>query len=346
MTTDGSSFSQNSQQNEIQSIDFRQAQFYFRWMRYFRMLPNNNRLGHYPNCKELVLFLNNYLVKHEPDFLKRSQIIMNMEQSFLDNIVPESEFDWLKNSVQACYWLWGIFKTIPIDYLAQPPYKPKFPFLRNRDGEFIISDPQGFIQESRRNNSALLEWDLVAFSHAERLNQIIYCFDISNDYEQSSRFHSKKKNFLNSKKIEWSSIQNRSDIFKWLDKNNGVQCQWAWEYMESSSGFLRIFGDALVTSFLSPDHTTSEIYLAVCTAYNAWDPRSSDTKTLFMQKMRKAWSQKKFRSKNEENAPLNTYIKKELKQNLDWLAEWDNKNLKDVLERLIRQEYEARKNGR
>lgn len=326
---------------KIETQDFRRARFYYRYMKekkYKSVL--DKKLDLFQTVKELVSFLNY--------FNYSQQELETFNAAYAENILPEDEFNWLKNNEKACFWLWRIFKYSNIRELNRK-FDYKFPYIPDGSYYIFMGSPGERCYEKAVVHNPLPFFDFAA-DHQERLRQIIACFDASNDYHgpySGMSFSKQKSLFLESVKKAWKDIQ-YDDNLKWLDPENCIQIEWAIDYLAKLSSPLfnhlrySLNRESLyVDDIFSNPLTDKERYLSVCAVIDSWTPGRAE-KALFIQKMRKAWSQKKFRSKNEDNAPLNTYIKHSVKEKLDWLAEHDNKPLKDVLERLIKLEYESK----
>lgn len=160
-------------------------------------------------------------------------------------------------------------------------------------------------------------------STKERFDTIVDFFDMWN--EQTSF----KLEILQSIKSSWINIFSGIKPFKWLDKDNESQCKWTITYLQKAGiplWFLQPVGNA-------------ELYHAIIAAYDLW-PEHPDTKKLFHINISKAWSQKKHRDSLVGKKPLNTYLKEETKQKLNALSVRHDKKIHEVLERIIREEYD------
>ena len=299
--------------------DLRLCRFYAQYMRtlgisYEETLDESD-------TRTYCLRLNNALKACFPNEDGLFDTVEKIKRAASQEVVPTKEFDWLKKNERACYWLWGTLRTgseheLSIEGVPKNlSYPPPIPYMQ-------------------------LELNQHPTLHLERFELIVKFIDNWNFGLTS--FEGKgdsKLKFLEKWKTEWFSKYAKSTPFKWLDPKNADQCQWACEYMckacnENREGFPEF--DYL--SFLN--NNPKSFYDALQAAYDVWRAHK-DTKKLFLQNMSKAWSQIKYH-KNENNVPLNIYIKKELKQKLKLLAELENKNLKDVIEMLIKQEAEQK----
>lgn len=123
----------------------------------------------------------------------------------------------------------------------------------------------------------------------------------------------------------------RKEPFKWVDEKNDFFISWAWSYARE-----RMFKKEVG----AVEHSRKKLLLTA--AFFVWDAHR-DTKRMFLKDMRGAWSQQKFRDKNNGNGRINTYISKEVKLALHELVEMDGTNIRAVLEKLVLDEIEKRK---
>lgn len=262
-----------------------------------------------------------------------------MEYYYSENNLEEADFDWIKGSKRACYWLWLMLKNIEIDELKHQ----RFPFSKVENGDLYLhmAGKTPFAFRPRDNLSSLFP---SIINHDGRFNQVVDFFDSSNDFHSQYGYASGKRAFLEDRKCYWTSIQKKNPL-RWLDSADKDQCQWAFQYLqravESRRWSTREYSVLWIEAPM-PDNT-EEVHLSVCATIDAWNVQEEFRKCL-LQDLRKAWSQKKFRAKNEDNAPLNTYIKKTVKEKLTLIAQQDNRHIKDVLEHLISAEFDKRRN--
>ncbi|EHK2889820.1 hypothetical protein MW364_003835 [Vibrio parahaemolyticus] len=60
--------------------------------------------------------------------------------------------------------------------------------------------------------------------------------------------------------------------------------------------------------------------------------------------MKSAWSQKKFRDKNSDYKPYSISMNKETKKQLTWLVKQEEKNIQQVIQKIINEAYTRKKN--
>ena len=149
-----------------------------------------------------------------------------------------------------------------------------------------------------------------------------------------------KIKFLNqAKSIYTQRITPRSDT-KWINKNDEDQIYWAVEYLKSHS--------ALITPPLFLASNIDDIYNQICASLDSIDSslpfsaqpyQVSTNKYLFISRMRKAWSQKKFRDRKDVDAAQDMLLPRATKKQLKELSEAYGANTVDVLCSIIDSAY-------
>jgi len=308
--------------NLLKTDDLRLCRFYEQYMRthqipYEESLDNSDIPAY---CERLNNALKARFTNEDDLF----NIVVKIKREASQEVVPTKEFDWLRRDERACFWLWGVLRTASEKELSLSGvpegfnYVPPAPYLQSNLNKFPIS-------------------------HQERFDLIVKFID---DWNMGLAYYEDKGKsrlyFLNQWKEQWFDNKSKKIPFKWLDKKNNIQCNWAWEYVQN--GFKKNPEEYPNTNYLSPPLDKSiSIYDALQAAYDVWSVHK-DTQKLFLKNISKAWSQIKYhqKNKNQDNVPLNTYIKKNIKSKLNELARNSNKNIKDVLEYLIIKECDKK----
>lgn len=245
-----------------------------------------------------------------------------MEFERNNQMIPLDKFDWLKTSERACYWLWGCLR-FSSDLIIDIRYQSNDPWIENIR-----------LYET-------LNFNCTPSSTSERFKLILLFFDVWRPLLLSDKF-----NHLEKKKSEWLEINSSSDIFKWLNKDDLSQCEWVWKYILKSqkpeSPNESVIGNLSFPSCSLNPLTHYEKYLASYASYDLWAAHE-DTKKLFLKNINKAWSQKKLRDTREGKKSLNTYLRSEVKDQLDELSRCYEKSKQAVLEMLIENEYKNKR---
>ena len=123
-------------------------------------------------------------------------------------------------------------------------------------------------------------------------------------------------------------IQNFEKSFKWLDRKNPVQCDWAYTYIKKR---------VIFKPYIDPI-STPEKYCASIALFDAW-PAITDSKKLLLLDIRRAWSQKKHRDKLVGKKPYNFIMNKGLTKKLDVLSKKYDLSKNEIVEKIIESEF-------
>ncbi|WP_335953685.1 hypothetical protein [Acinetobacter higginsii] len=141
-----------------------------------------------------------------------------------------------------------------------------------------------------------------------------------------------KISFIQNKKREWESIKTPEKEIAWLDKSNKIQLRWTWEYLNKFYKNINPF---------HPIQNNEELYSAILASFDIQSYGIPSDKKLFMDRMKKTWSQKKFRDSGKAKKPYHLPLTKSTEKHLEKLAEIKNLSKSKVLEELIIKEYET-----
>ncbi|MDP4537856.1 hypothetical protein Q3O60_16855 [Alkalimonas collagenimarina] len=123
-------------------------------------------------------------------------------------------------------------------------------------------------------------------------------------------------------------IQTFQNAFKWLNKSSESQCSWAADYMKTQVLFQEQF----------PVNTSSDQYNAVVASFDYWHT-SLEAKQLFLIKMKRAWSVKKYRDKQQGKKPYSFIMSKKVSKMLANLAAESDVSKSQLVEELIIREH-------
>lgn len=263
--------------------------------------------------KKVSDFASSLLHKNNPSLNTLGQklsedFIKNLISQVEGDLIPLSYFDWLKDD-RACYYTWLNIQS------------------------YFIADPNS-------NNTFYPYIDMglptVTSSAKERFGCIVTFIDLlltsKNDKVQYLEYI--KNNFSNTLELH---------PFKGLNKKDIEQCQWYYGYITDyykKSSQLAAHNKINVLALNIKPTSDEEIYHLIYALYDTWPSLFGDKKE-FERKLSKAYSQRKFREKNKNKQPLNTYLTKETKAKLEALrTHYNNKTLHDTLDLIIRQSYE------
>lgn len=234
--------------------------------------------------------------------------VINKAKQCKEELLPDIEFNWLKNNDRACYYVWLSLRE---DQAKQP---------RNL------------------NYYNLLRLATVTSSSAERYNAILSFFDC---WTQNT---ATKKEHLEDLKKAWGACLDETP-FKWLNKKDAEVIEWAYSYIAT---FIQDITptrppEGYLFALDNKPTDTGERYQAI---YAMLDILTPSDKKILKDKINKTFSQRKFREKKKDETPLNTHMSKETKRKLDGLREYYNKNIQQMIRQAIDQAYEQLNNDK
>jgi len=145
-----------------------------------------------------------------------------------------------------------------------------------------------------------------------------------------------KMNYLLEKKNEWTHRKTPDKQIKWISAEDDVQLVWALEYLEKNRKVLRVPKPA----------NTKEYHAAVLASLDDLSYGHPSDKKLFMEQMKRTWSQKKFRDSGKAKKPYYLPLTIKTREKLEWLAENSGQKPADILEKLIQENYSKAKQGK
>ncbi|ELR66131.1 hypothetical protein C942_00317 [Photobacterium marinum] len=130
---------------------------------------------------------------------------------------------------------------------------------------------------------------------------------------------------------EWEYILNKKGLESLIDRYNEKQCEWALSYLKeirTTNHSRRLFKSI----------NNKEKYFSAIALFDLIN--DDRDKELILMKMRKAWTQYKYRSKQNGKKSYSISMSKTTKSKLDKIVEHTNSKICDTIERLINDEYE------
>ena len=233
-------------------------------------------------------------------------------------VVAIDQFDWLKESKEACLYTY-LYLSLS-EALSTAP-GPQFSYGHTPYATYPTPS-----------------------THKEFLQNIIDYFD----YYSLSQHGFLDKQHMDILKKNWLSGQRNTKIPEWLNTKQSDSGLWVWEYIKDYNSPTPSSANPnpappSVTIHL-PLYATEEKdkILGAITALRLWNP-NPDTKTLFFARMNRAWSQRKTRRSRENMKAINTYISTEAKKKLDSLVKYNQTRMNEMIEILILERYEKHK---
>ncbi len=230
-----------------------------------------------------------------------------MRSAFKSTQLPSSYFRWLdKKDERLCNWAWCYLKS------------------KTKTTETDLE--KDVIKESELLLLAEKAFNIERENAADRQSDILTAFyDGEADAQQ-------QQDILDHLKSKWQDIRTNEGITHWFEENNPSQWAWAWSYLQNITQ--RPLEPAWIPS------KDSEKKAAVIATIDLSD--NVDRKALIIDKMKKAWSQKKFREKSSGKKPYSISMTLNTKQKLNALAEEKGIKINDMVEYLVKNEYQKR----
>ncbi|MBA5682367.1 hypothetical protein H3N34_03930 [Photobacterium damselae subsp. damselae] len=233
-----------------------------------------------------------------------SQYLLNEEQIYSLNF----------GSIRYINWLWmKIISSRNIFMLSSSLTK-----------QFKNITPLSVTQQTDSNSVdifSIYKLNNTPISTKEKKDIIIDFFDLSEVTKID------KVQILNNINNDWYDIET-IDNFSWLNKNNPDLCSWALNYtnehLQKNYSFY----------FMTPDVKVENDYYRLLLVFDTWNTHP-DTKKLFIQSIKKAYAQKKFRDKQVGKKQCSFNLSQKSINQLALLSELQGVPKNHILESLI-----------
>ncbi|MEQ1102639.1 MULTISPECIES: hypothetical protein [Acinetobacter] len=136
--------------------------------------------------------------------------------------------------------------------------------------------------------------------------------------------------FLQNCASEWNFRKLPDSEIKWIDQKKASQIEWAWLYLAKHNLQINCFNH-----FSNND----EKYESILACLDNLSYSLPETKELILLKMKKTWSQKKFRDSGKAKKPYHLPLTQETQAQLEELVKLKNMNKSKVLEAIILKEF-------
>jgi len=230
-----------------------------------------------------------------------------MKAAFNATQLPTSNFRWIDvKDERLCNWVWCYLKSNS---------------SHKNNKQDVISD----------SLKALMLLSEKAFS-MDRGSASERHIDILNAFYNGEADTQQQLSILEFLQAKWKEIHINKVVLNWLEENNPRHWDWAWSYLQN------ITQRPLEQAWLpkSDEDKRAAIIATIDLSDNV------DRKALVIDKMKKAWSQKKFREKSTGKKPYSISMTLNTKQKLNALAEEKGMKINDVIEYLVKNEFSKR----
>jgi len=156
-----------------------------------------------------------------------------------------------------------------------------------------------------------------------RKQAFIFLFDILDLSKQQ------KESWLARMKVEWAQVRTPDSLTRWLKRSDQKQLEWALTYLVNHGQ------PSIFTPFVNKDY-----FAAILTSFDRMFVEDNYRAELFILKMRKTWSQKKYRDSGKAKKAYYLSLSKDTRLMLDQLARQQGISSSEVVESLIRSSNE------
>lgn len=239
-----------------------------------------------------------------------------------NGVVEDKYFEWLKDDERARLWFWKFFSDN---------------FTIRNDTKISLN----YLIDKKLFDNIVLNMDLL-YESSEYMDTPYPLHEYSKIGDKIIKLYKNEKEHF----MIYSAnifIKNRTDdkYFKWIDKKDNDQLIWACSYLKNN-------GCLLDLDFFVANSSAKKMVQIQASIDAVGILKSKDTlleisaeKSLFIDKMRRAWSQKKFRDNGKVKNKYHLPLTKVAKRRLDNMAEVQKSTPTAILHLLINQAYEA-----
>ncbi|USA47423.1 hypothetical protein NDN11_04720 [Acinetobacter sp. C26M] len=152
-----------------------------------------------------------------------------------------------------------------------------------------------------------------------------------------------KNDLIEQLKIEWHKTKKNDTLEKWIDKKNTEQLNWICEYLNKKE-----IKKTCPNLELIGWETNSDQYSSILFKLSEFSFDHSDSRKLYIDKMKRSWSQKKFRDGEKTKKPYHLPLTKESIRQLQQLSRLMNMKEQKIIETLIDEKFHnvATKDGK
>lgn len=322
-----------------------------RYMTVYETDRNGNRIEIYKNSKisslEVLRELNerqkglaSYILFREfNEIIPRgvtelSEIFSSLESSDKENITEElvrvvkegtiddKHWEWIKNSERTKLWFWNYFKY-------------------NR----IIAGTKNIPSHQQASNDYFENTILDIYSYFESDTHIPNPYVMHRYKKIGERsielYKNDKLTYMIKIREFYAAYRTNDRYFEWLNIKDNSQLVWAQNYLEKCGILLK--PDGFISN--SPTMKIAQIEASIDSIGN-FEPLDSSSNTpptrlLFINKMRRAWSQKNFREAGKVKSKYHLPLTKQTRKRLEKIAKVYGESDTATLELLINSAYET-----
>ncbi len=173
------------------------------------------------------------------------------------------------------------------------------------------------------------------------MNSIYNFFDFLETDSQPMHINA-KIDLLNNIRLRWDAVRQEDNYSEWLDEKDVKQIEWTKDYLNTKNHYCRITVDRSNYSEIravilgSLDLIDPPVYSNDYTSY-----KQSDRKERVIDKMKRAWSQQKYRDAGKTKKPYHLPLTQQTQERLERMASIQNTTATLILDMLINSAYET-----
>lgn len=160
-------------------------------------------------------------------------------------------------------------------------------------------------------------------------NNLYYKFKL--EFDRLKINSTQKVNILAEIKYYWTQIMQNNKTNKWIKENDTEQLYWAWNYLQKNNKAIYRF-DSLISD------SDYYHYILASLDYLIFLPPAEHI--LFLDRMKRTWSQKKFRDSGKAKKPFHLPLTKDTHKKIEFLEGYLNKSKSQVIEYLVEVEFQ------
>ncbi|AJD47521.1 hypothetical protein S7S_05505 [Isoalcanivorax pacificus W11-5] len=186
------------------------------------------------------------------------------------------------------------------------------------------------VQELYQQAPGQLPFQLLWTAPEARRDEVILALDLWNIPVDQ------KIQWMHGYRGQWAQARTPDADTQWIDPKDRSQLTWAWDYLHK----------AFKAMNLPAPTNTRDYYACVLASLDNLSLGHPAEKKLFLEKMKKTWSQKKYRDSGKAKKPYYMPLSKEARSKLETLAKHHELSPHDFVEMLIESAYkEAHPDG-
>ncbi|HAV1329276.1 hypothetical protein BTO19_03410 [Vibrio parahaemolyticus] len=308
---------------QLQAHSFRECDFYINYLNdaidnaEFRSIEDFDTVQ---ECLEAIRKELSYL--EEEGDITHSQI-KKLQADFQKHQLSNKNFLWLNESDDRfCNWVWCYLRENSVEF-DRAWYRDQI--IENQTCTTIQEIDSTLDVQVDYSGLAHAAFKKMSNNMAARKHDIIECFQTS----ELNLSHQLK--LIETLLSTWQRVSEDTRVSKWLESDQHTKSDWLWDYLKETGYRLQ----RIVWS-VSNERDKRDAIIAM---FDILDD-NPDRKSLLIGKMKRAWSQKKFRDKSNGKRPYSVSMTDRTKERLTWLVKQDDSNISDVIKKLIDERYE------